>query len=62
MIQYLVKWKGYLDVHNEWVSSTNCNNVREAVKDFHKKFSQKLHPRPSTWQLFIPLDDSITTD
>ena len=54
VIQHLVKWKGYSDVHNEWVPSANCDNAREAVEDFHKKFPQKLHPRPSTCQLFIP--------
>ena len=59
MIQYLVKWKGYSDVHNEWVPATNCDNAKDAVADFHKKFPQKPRPRPSTWQLFIPPDDSL---
>ena len=58
-VQYLVKWKGYSDVHNEWVPSANCDNAKEAVEDFHRKFPQKPRPRPSTRQLFIPLDDSL---
>ena len=57
--EYLVKWKGYSDVHNEWFPATNCDNAKEAVEDFHKKFPQKLRPRPSTRQLFIPLDESL---
>ena len=43
-IQYLVKWKGYSDVHNEWVPSANCNNARDAVEDFHRKFPQNHVP------------------
>ena len=58
-IQYLVKWKGYLDMHNGWIPAANCDNAKNAVADFHKKFPQKPCPRPSTQQLFIPLDDFL---
>ena len=58
-VHYLIKWKGYSDTHNEWVPAENCDNAKDVVEDFHKKFPQKPRPRPSTRQLFIPLDDSL---
>ena len=58
-IQYLVKWKGYSDIHNEWIPVAKCNNAKDAVANFHKKFPQKPCPMPLTWQMFIPLDDSL---
>ena len=36
MIQYLVKWKGYSDVHNECVPAANCDNAKEVVEEIHK--------------------------
>ena len=33
--QYLVKWKGYPDHENEWISKSNLeHNAKDAIKDF----------------------------
>ena len=40
-IQFLVKWKGYTDFHNEWVSQENCANVQDEIKDFYLQFPNK---------------------
>ena len=33
-IQYLVKWKGYLDVENQWVDWCDMDHAREAIAEF----------------------------
>jgi hypothetical protein len=33
--QYLIKWKGYADVHNSWEPAENVN-APELVKEFHQ--------------------------
>ena len=58
-VHYLVKWKGYSDAHNEWVPSENCDNAKEAVKDFHKKFPAKPRPRSDNSRCFIPLTPEL---
>ena len=40
-IQFLVKWKGYADLHNEWVPKENCTNVQEEINDFYTRFPNK---------------------
>jgi hypothetical protein len=36
-IQYLVKWKGYPDSKNSWVSATSIKHAMVLVKDFHRR-------------------------
>ncbi|KAI5293735.1 hypothetical protein KEM55_006933 [Ascosphaera atra] len=33
-IQYLVKWLGWPEEHNEWYGLQDLENAKEAVKDF----------------------------
>ena len=40
-IQFLVKWKGYVDLHNEWVPKENCANAQEEIDDFYTRFPNK---------------------
>jgi hypothetical protein len=42
-IQYLVKWKEYLDFKNSWVSATDIKHAMALIKDFHH-----WHPRFQT--------------
>ena len=36
--QYLIKWKGYTEVHNSWEPKENVNTP-ELVKEFHQRAS-----------------------
>ena len=38
--QYLIKWKGYANVHNSWEPEENVNAL-ELVKEFHQRASTK---------------------
>ena len=40
-VQFLVKWKGYADLHNEWVPKENCTNAQEEIDDFYMRFPRK---------------------
>ena len=33
-IQYLVKWKGYLDSENQWINWRDMGNTEEAIAEF----------------------------
>lgn len=35
-IEYLVKWKGYPDSENQWLTRTHLMHAQEVVNDFHK--------------------------
>src|SRR6266704_2098323 len=38
-LQYLVKWKGFTDNHNEWLDTkSNIGHMRDLVANFHVKF------------------------
>ena len=52
-IQFLVKWKGYADLHNEWVPKENCANAQEEIDDFYTRFPNK--PKNNQARLEIPL-------
>ena len=56
--QYLVKWKGYPDVDNLWVSSESCQNAQEELDDFYTRFPTKPHPN-TLRRLEIPLTDEL---
>ena len=58
-VHYLVKWKGYSDTHNEWVPSENCDNAKDAVEDFHKKFPTKPRSRSDNSRCIIPLTPEL---
>ena len=57
-VQYLVKWKGYTDVDNLWVSAESCHNAQDKLEDFYKHFPCK--PYPATLRrLEIPLTSEL---
>ena len=58
-VHYLVKWKGYSDVHNEWIPAENCDNAKDAVEDFHKKYPRKPKPRIDNSRCIIPLTPEL---
>ena len=57
-VQYLVKWKGYPDVDNLWISTESCQNAPEELENFYERFPTK--PRPAALRrLEIPLTDEL---
>ena len=46
-IEYFVKWKGYNDLHNQWIPWYNLDTGR-AVRKFHKWFPNKPSADPPT--------------
>ena len=47
--QYLIKWKGFSDAHNEWVDQDDVENAPELVQQFHQEFPKapsRARPRP----------------
>ena len=56
---YLVKWKGYSDVHNEWIPAEDCDNAKDVVEDFHKKYPRKPKPRVDNSRCIIPLTPEL---
>ena len=57
-VQFLIKWKGYSDFHNEWVSEEDCANAGEAVADFYRRFPNKPR-RTRRVQFEIPLTQEL---
>ena len=57
-VQYLVKWKGYPDVDNLWVSVESCQNASEELDDFYRRFLTKPHPQ-TLRHLKIPLTSEL---
>jgi hypothetical protein len=37
MLQYLVRWKGFLEAHDSWEPKGNLNNASLKMKEFHDK-------------------------
>ena len=37
VLQYLIKWKGFSEVHNSWEPKGNLGNTDQLVKEFHNK-------------------------
>ena len=52
--QYLVKWKGYGDVHNSWEPESNVANAPKLVARFHK--THPGAPRPIAASLFVAMN------
>ena len=48
-LQYLVKWKGFLEAHNLWEPKQNLDNATQLVKDFHNK-----NPWAIRWMVINP--------
>lgn len=42
MLQYLVKWEGYSDVHNSWEPVKMLKNVRSLIEEFELKLTDKM--------------------
>ena len=58
-VHYLVKWKGYSDAHIEWVLAENCDNAKEAVENFHKKYPRKPKLCADNSRCIIPLTPEL---
>ena len=49
-VQYLVKWKGYSNAENEWLTRTELSNASKLVDEFHRTHpdeythAQVIHP------------------
>ncbi len=43
-IEYLVKWKGYPDTENEWLSRTKLPHAQEAIAEFHQAHPKAHRP------------------
>jgi Chromo (CHRromatin Organisation MOdifier) domain len=41
-LQYLVKWKGFSEVHDSWEPSENLENAHEAISNFHHDNPQAI--------------------
>ena len=51
--QYLVKWKGYPDVYNEWIDLRNLN-ADLLVQDYWKRKGEQKTLHPATQQAQQP--------
>ena len=40
-LQYLVRWLGYSDSNNQWLSMVELQHVEKLTLAFHKKYSNK---------------------
>lgn len=62
-LQYLVKWKGYDDSHNDWEVVGNVKNSKHLINEFHKRFPQAPKQVSATFfgaLNFQPIPDSDT--
>ena len=39
-LEFLVKWKGYMNENNLWEPEDNCRNVHNAIATFYHKYPQ----------------------
>ena len=39
--QYFVKWLKYSDTDNEWLKSSELDEIQELIRDFHEKYLDK---------------------
>ena len=37
MLEYLIKWSGYMDDYNTWETEANCANSCEIIEDCYKR-------------------------
>jgi Chromo (CHRromatin Organisation MOdifier) domain len=68
-LQYLIRWKGFLEAHDSWEPPENLENAHKAIKDFYHDnpraircivFKGQLMPSPSSSDLPLPeLDELI---
>ena len=42
-VQFLVKWKGYSNKWNKWISEKDLKNVLDIVKKFYKDYPNTSH-------------------
>ncbi len=43
-LSYLIKWKGYPDIHNCWEPAENLRNTPLLIQHFHSHYSSKPGP------------------
>ena len=53
-VEYLVKWKGYNDSHNQWIPWYNLDAGR-AIRRFHERFPNKPSASASASELLRSL-------
>lgn len=44
ILQYLVKWLGFLVIDNKWLKAEDLSIAEEYITDFHKKYPKKPLP------------------
>ena len=40
-LQYFVKWLKYSDTDNEWLKSSELDEIQELIRNFHEKYFDK---------------------
>jgi hypothetical protein len=52
-VQYLVKWKGYSDVDNQWIDASKLTHAQEVLANFQKKNPKAVSHIKGAFKSFI---------